>query len=212
MRGIPPPLIILLLLDAVMALTRMQHMHRHGTNNSWIYIRDSKEHKMNHRREKTRLVVFVLSLLEKSGRRHAQLKQFLKEKWLREEVVMLHVFGTKQGSHLETNSNYSSLLTETSIEAVGVPCRDSGDERNNENSTASSSGCKLFEALKFVHANFEAQYVWRIDSDAYLNIRHFFQWAETGLQGKDWWWLGNLRKVNQACFTGMELLPGWMLI
>jgi hypothetical protein len=55
--------------------------------------------------------------------------------------------------------------------------RDTGDEWNNANGTSSTT-CKVYEGIKHVYNNYEAEYVWKGADDAYLNIRYFMDMIE----------------------------------
>eukprot|EP00598_Pedospumella_elongata_P011747 CAMPEP_0185013384 /NCGR_PEP_ID=MMETSP1098-20130426/98778_1 /TAXON_ID=89044 /ORGANISM="Spumella elongata, Strain CCAP 955/1" /LENGTH=149 /DNA_ID=CAMNT_0027542451 /DNA_START=379 /DNA_END=828 /DNA_ORIENTATION=+ len=71
-------------------------------------------------------------------------------------------------------------------------CRDYGDEVNNANGTSSTT-CKVYEGVKYVYQHYDAEYLFRGADDAYVNLKLFFEVAETIAPERKPWWLGQLR-------------------
>ncbi len=88
---------------------------------------------------------------------------------------------------------------------VYVPCRDAGDEFNNANGTSSTT-CKVFEAVKYITAQYQAEYVWRVGDDAYLNLTIFFEMVSLNLFPKTRLYLGKLRKPMTSWGREKDLL------
>lgn len=204
-------IIIALWLRGSGANQRYTHLHGHlrGDNSTHevIYIRNNhvvveRSGRLRGRiregsREKTRMVVYISTPIAWVKRRTAQNRRFKMENWRRDEVVFLYVFGMRDVKQLENSVDYSSLMNEQDIEFVGTPCKDFGEDKDDPTDTGSMA-CKNFEVLRFIYHYFDADYVWKCDSDSYLNIRYFFEIAETELKNKEAWWFGNLRTIRQA--------------
>lgn len=148
------------------------------------------------KKEKTKVVVFIPTTIQSVRRRHFVNRQFAKEAWRREDVVVFWVLGSKTGKRLELDlqANLSQVMTEpfmSQSNTLITSCRDSGDEENNANGTSSTT-CKFFEAMRFVHQRFDCQYVWRGADDAYLNLQLFLKLMPS--LPKHAMWLGQPRK------------------
>ncbi len=127
-------------------------------------------------RFKTEVVMFIPTPVPWTERRSYVLKQFLREKWARSQVVLVFVFGTRTGPRLEHEINTSSVEQERvpGVDYFFSPCRDFGDEENNPNGTSSTT-CKVFEACKYIVQAYDAEYVWRGADDSYVNLRRFLR-------------------------------------
>lgn len=149
-------------------------------------------------KKKVQVVVFIPSPLQNSERRRLVQRQFLRENWSTDEVVILWIVGTKTGDRLEHDLNTSSIYNEpgmTTANVVETSCRDYGDEFNNPNGTSATT-CKFYEAIKHIHANFIASFVWRGADDAYLNLKLFFKLVPT--LPKNATWLGHLKDQQRS--------------
>lgn len=131
------------------------------------------------RREKTKVVVFIPTSIQSSRRRFFVNRQFAVENWKRNDVIIFWVLGSKDGKQLELDlsTNITRVMNETFMSkrnTLVTDCRDSGDEENNANGTSSTT-CKFFEAMRFIHQRYDSQYIWRGADDAYLNLQLFFK-------------------------------------
>jgi len=156
-------------MDHNIALYESQNFHFNiSLKENHILAIDRKQIK----KERTRVVVFIPSPLEAAGKRARVQQQFRRENWSRSDAVMIFVIGSKTGKYLEQSINTTSVLKEDGDFYIS-DCRDYGDEVDNVNGTSSTT-CKVYEAIKYIHSNYEADYVWRGADDAYLNLRFFF--------------------------------------
>lgn len=126
-------------------------------------------------RKTTQVVVYIPSPIAHKERRLHVNRQFARENWTDDVVVLLWVFGTRAGHFLELELNTTSVYEEphmTSKNVVHVNCRDTGDEWNNPNGTSATT-CKFYESIRYIHQHYDAKYVIRGADDAYLNVRKF---------------------------------------
>lgn len=140
----------------------------------------------------THTVIFVPVPLQWASRRAAIFKQHARGNWKKSQAVLLFVFGTKTGPKLEQDLDMSSLADEK-INYILTPCRDFGDEPNNPNGTSATT-CKVYEACKHIYHNFKADFIWRVDSDSYLNLHLFFSMSYSLPRHR--LWMGRLRKAT----------------
>eukprot|EP01038_Epipyxis_sp_PR26KG_P008662 gene8662-11705_t len=158
-------------------------------------------------KEKTKVVVFIPTPVEFADRRVSVNKQFERENWNRNEVIIIWVFGTKTGPKLEFDLNVSSVYQEKFMNKNNVlltNCRDNdvnNDYLDNANGTSATT-CKVYEAMKYIYYHYEAEYVWRGADDAYLNLRKFF--LEMPNLPKERLWLGRL-KFGDGVFNDLKI-------
>ena len=143
---------------------------------------------------KTRVVMFVPTPIDAVRKRAFVYRQFLREKWNPSDAIIVFVVGSKTGPRLEEDLNMTSIVAEQS---AGIPifvsdCRDYGDEVNNANGTSSTT-CKVYEGVKYAYQHYDAEYLFRGADDAYVNLKLFFEVAETIAEERKPWWMGQLR-------------------
>ena len=123
--------------------------------------------------ESTEMVLFALTPAVWTERREKFTQVFLSQGWTRRQVILFFVVGTRVGSALELeNPNLHLVKRKRGVDYLFAPCKDNEDEHNNPADTASTA-CKAYEGYKHAVAKYKAKYVWRIDTDSYLNIRLF---------------------------------------
>ena len=130
-------------------------------------------------RFRCKVVIFVPSAIPWARRRFFVNRQFASEQWAADEVQLFWVVGTKTGPQLEETLNPSSIFHEPYMDHNNVlltSCRDYGDEMNNPNGTSATT-CKFYEAMRYIHKHYRADYVIRGADDAYLNTRYFLSIA-----------------------------------
>jgi hypothetical protein len=157
--------------------------------------------------KRVKVVVFIPTPLQNKERRRFVQNQFSRENWSTDDVVFLWVVGTKTGERLEHNLNTSSIYSEpgmTRNNVVETTCRDYGDEFDNPNGTSATT-CKFYEAIKFIHRNFIALYVWRGADDAYLNLKLFFKLMPS--LPKNATWLGQLKAQQKTWDLSLAKQP-----
>ena len=143
---------------------------------------------------KTDIVMFVPSPVPWQDRRNFVYNQFVREGWKIEQVALLFIIGSQSGENLRDTVNTSGLVQYPSALNVIVYCRDQGDEFNSADDTSATT-CKVYEALKYIAANYEAKYVWRGADDSYLNLRYFFARVMPSIPTTRLF-LGRLRRVE----------------
>ena len=144
---------------------------------TWVYVPDSNPRCPGVGRvqkHETEVVMFVPCPMEWSQRRRFIFNQFMKEQWTERQVVLIFVFGTRTGDRLETALDTSRAELLPGAKYIFTPCRDLGDEFNNPNGTSSTT-CKVYEACVHIAQHYTSKYVWRADSDAYMNLKGFFR-------------------------------------
>ena len=123
--------------------------------------------------ESTEMVLFALTPAVWTERRERFTRVFLSQGWTRRQVILFFVIGTRVGSALELeNPDLHLVKRERGVDYMFAPCKDNEDEHNNPADTASTA-CKAYEGYKHAVAKYKAKYVWRIDTDSYLDIRLF---------------------------------------
>ena len=120
----------------------------------------------------TKVVMFVPSPVPWEGRRQHVHAQFEREGWNKSDVVLLFVFGNRSGDNLQDTVNISVVEYPQAVNVV-VNCRDYGDEWNSADDSSSTT-CKVYKSLKYIAANYVAQYVWRGADDSFVNLKFFF--------------------------------------
>ena len=130
---------------------------------------------------RTEVVIFVPSPVEWESRRKFIYSQFRKEGWVREKAVLLFVFGNRTGNDLSGMVDVSSATRYSGAVNVVLNCMNT-DERLKEPDDTAGMVCKLYKSLKYIHANYQANYVWRADSDSYINLIYFFNVVMPSLQ------------------------------
>ena len=150
--------------------------HIHSRSPLWVYVPDANPRcpKAVARKHETEVVMFVPCPMEWTRRRRFIVKQFLVERWTEQQVVLIFVFGTRTGPRLEQALDTSQAELLPGARYIYTPCRDLGDELNNPNGTSSTT-CKVYEACVHIAQHYTSKYVWRADSDAYMNLRLFFR-------------------------------------
>ena len=121
----------------------------------------------------TDVVMFVPSPVDWEERRCSVYTQFEREGWTRDKVSLLFIIGNASGAGLEDSVDTSKIVQYPLALNVIVNCRDYGDEFDNPDDTSGTT-CKVYEALKYIAANYNAKYVWRGADDSYVNLRYFF--------------------------------------
>jgi hypothetical protein len=167
----------------------------HSNSSSTSNSNNNNSKNSNNKLVRTRVVVFIPTKLTSADRRLPVNAQFAREQWSPSEVVVVWIVGTRTGPRLETALDVSAVFAEPHMTADNVmvfasACRDDGDEPNNANGTSSTT-CKFYEGMRFLHEHFDADYAIRGADDAYLNVRRFLTVApslpRTAL------WLGQAR-------------------
>ena len=121
----------------------------------------------------TDVVMFVPSPVDWEERRCSVYTQFEREGWTRDRVSLLFIIGNASGAGLKDSVDTSKIVQYPLALNVIVNCRDYGDEFDNPDDTSGTT-CKVYEALKYIAANYNAKYVWRGADDSYVNLRYFF--------------------------------------
>jgi len=191
-------------------------------NNEKYFKRLQNNTSMSTMREKTRVIIFIPSPVSFADRRTFVYQRFLREGWKRSEAIMFFVFGSRTGERLEYEIDVTPVYGE-GIEFFISNCRDFGDEFNNPNGTSATT-CKVYEAIKYIYRNFEAEFVWRGADDAYLNLKVFFSLIPELPNSR--MWLGrqrplkNIRKRSDTMLKhqpklqklfGIEQFPPYMM-
>ena len=123
--------------------------------------------------EITEMVMMVPIPAAWKERQERVAKAFLLQKFERKQAIMVFVMGTRLGTNLETeNIDALSIERIAGVNYCMVACRDHGENFNSDDNTASMA-CKVYEGFKYIASNYKARYVWRSDSDSYLNIKLF---------------------------------------
>ena len=143
---------------------------------------------------KTEVVMFVPSPVPWESRRKAVYTQFEREQWTKEKVILIFIIGNKSGEKLMNVVNTSAVVKYPYASNVIVDCRDQGDEYDNPDDTSGTT-CKVYEALKYIVANYESKYVWRGADDSFVNLRYFFLHVEPTIP-KSRLYLGRLRRTT----------------
>ena len=138
----------------------------------------------------TKVVMFVPSPVPWEARRQHVHAQFEREGWNKSQAVLLFVFGNRSGDNLQDTLNISVVEYPQAVNVV-VNCRDYGDEWNSADDSSGTT-CKVYKSLKYIVANYVAQYVWRGADDSYVNLKYFFTFTlpTTRL------YFGDLRTMN----------------
>ena len=85
-----------LIMDYV--LLRIEHIKK--IREPFVYVPDISRHHdecVDHSRKEVDVVMFVPSPMHWGDRRKPVMRQFLREKWKDEQVILIFVFGTKTG-------------------------------------------------------------------------------------------------------------------
>jgi hypothetical protein len=123
---------------------------------------------------KTEVVMFVPSPIPWEDRRKQVYTQFEREGWTLDKAALLFIVGSRAGEMLKDEINTSVITEYPHAVNVIVYCRDQGDEPNNPDDTSGTT-CKVYEALKYIVANYTAKYVWRGADDSFVNLPYFFK-------------------------------------
>lgn len=142
----------------------------------------------------TDVVMFVPSPVQWEERRGAVYTQFKREGWTLDKVALLFIIGNVTGVGLQDAVNISGIIKYPSALNVIVQCRDYGDEFDNPDDTSGTT-CKVYEALKYIAANYNAKYVWRGADDSYVNLCYFFSSVMPTIPATRLF-LGRLRKTD----------------
>ena len=138
----------------------------------------------------TKVVMFVPSPVPWEARRQHVHAQFEREGWNKSQAVLLFVFGNRSGDNLQDTLNISVVEYPQAVNVV-VNCRDYGDEWNSADDSSGTT-CKVYKSLKYIVANYVAQYVWRGADDSYVNLKYFFTFALPATR----LYFGDLRTMN----------------
>jgi hypothetical protein len=143
---------------------------------TWVYVPDSNPRCPNATttKHKTDVVMFVPSPMQWWARRRPVVRQFLRERWTSDQVVLIFVFGTREGPRLEQELDTSHAEMLPGAKYIFTGCRDLGDAPNNPNGTSSTT-CKVYEACVHIAQHYDAKYVWRGADDSYVNLQLFFR-------------------------------------
>ncbi len=138
--------------------------------------------------------MFIPSPVPWEGRRKQVYTQFEREGWKLDKVALLFFFGSRAGEKLRDTIDTSGVVKYPRAVNVVVYCRDEGDEYNNPDDTSGTT-CKVYEALKYIAANYEAKYVWRGADDSFVNLPYFFSNVMPTIPTKRLY-LGRLRRAD----------------
>ena len=124
--------------------------------------------------EATTVVMFVPTPVQWEDRRRYVYAQFEKEAWRKDQVVLLFIYGTRQGNNLSETVDTSGVVKYPLALNIMTECRDMdyGQEFNSA-TDMSATTCKVYEAYKYIASHYEAKYVWRGADDSYVNLRYF---------------------------------------
>lgn len=132
-------------------------------------------------RKKTDVVMFVPTPIPWEERRGFVYRQFMREKWQDSQVVLIFVLGTRTGPTLKEELDTSGVQQLPGATYIFTPCRDFGDEFDNENGTSATT-CKVYEACKYIAKHYESRFVWRGADDTYVNLKLFIHTIMPTLQ------------------------------
>lgn len=180
------------------------HSHLHRNSIRPLRITNIINQRPSFSKHRTKVIIFIPTPISSSKRRIPLHKQFIREGWQSTEVILFFVVGSKTGPRVELDIDLSPLSKEPQMDFLVTNCRDDGDEINNANGTSSTT-CKVYEAMKYIYFNYEADYVWRGADDAYLNIRKFLLSIAPSLPSSSWW-LGKLRTIGESPHFDKDLL------
>lgn len=170
---------------------------------TWVYVPDTNPRcPVATRNHETEVVMFVPSTIEWAQRRRFIVNQFVKEGWTEKQVVLIFVFGTRTGKRLEYALDTSRAEMLPGAKYLFTSCRDAGDEFNNPNGTSATT-CKVYEACVHIAQHYTAKYVWRADSDAYMNLKLLFKIMPQ--LPKSRLYLGRYRDASVNIKTNQEL-------
>ena len=124
-------------------------------------------------RERTDVVLMVPIPAAWGERRDRFASAFMAQNLNRRHAILLFVFGSRLGLQLEMeNPDIHSVQRIQGIDYFHAYCRDHGENFNTVENTASMA-CKVYEGFKHAASTYTAKYIWRVDSDSYLNIKLF---------------------------------------
>lgn len=146
---------------------------KNARNKQTVHFNPSVDTTVNNNKHNAEVVMFIPSPMQWTDRRNAVYTQFAREKWTQDQVSLMFIIGDRSGEKLADAVDTSNLTEYPLATNVIVRCRDYGDEFNSADDTSGTT-CKVYEALKYIVANYEAKYVWRGADDSYVNLRYFF--------------------------------------
>ena len=128
----------------------------------------------------TTVVMFVPTPVQWEDRRRNVYAQFAKEAWRKDQVVLLFIYGTRQGNNLSETVDTSGVVKYPLALNIMTECRDMdyGQEFNSP-TDMSATTCKVYEAYKYIASQYETKYVWRGADDSYVNLRYFMRLLPT---------------------------------
>jgi hypothetical protein len=162
--------------------------------NNWTFQNNATPPPIYAGKTETDVVMFVPSPVDWEERRCAVYTQFEREGWARDKASLLFIIGNASGAGLKDTVDTSKIVKYPLALNVIVNCRDYGDEFDNPDDTSGTT-CKVYEALKYIAANYNAKYVWRGADDSYVNLRYFFSDVMPNIPATRLY-LGSLRRTD----------------
>ena len=137
-------------------------------------------------KHRTDTVLFVPVPLQWEERRQYVHNQFQREGWTDEQVVLFFVMGVPEPGIPNVTVPYARASY------LHTSCRDEGDPPDRPD-ILSSTACKTYVAMQHIVQHYEARWVWKVDSDSYLNLRLFYQIVQPALPSMTRIFYGRLR-------------------